>query len=55
LPIRIAVSGKDDLDKTTVAAFLAYLHAKEGRKVITVDADPASSLMTALGVPKEQR
>jgi CO dehydrogenase maturation factor len=55
MPLKIAVTGKGGVGKTTVAAILALLYAKEGRKVLAVDADPASSLMSALGVSEELR
>ncbi len=55
MPLKIAVSGKGGVGKTTVSAILASLYAGEGFKVITVDADPASSLPSALGVPEGDR
>lgn len=55
MSLKIAVSGKGGVGKTTVAAVLASLYAHEGRKVIAVDADPASSLPAALGVPEQRR
>jgi CO dehydrogenase maturation factor len=55
MALKIAVSGKGGVGKTTVAAVLASLYARDGRKVIAVDADPASSLPAALGVPEEKR
>lgn len=55
MSLKIAVSGKGGVGKTTVAAVLASLYAREGKKVIAVDADPASSLPAALGVPEQQR
>jgi CO dehydrogenase maturation factor len=53
MPLKIAVSGKGGVGKTTVVALLADQFAKEGRKVIAVDADPAANLMGAMGVPME--
>lgn len=53
--MKLAVTGKGGVGKTTVAAVLASLYAREGRRVIAVDADPASSLPEALGVPPEVR
>lgn len=55
MQLKIAVSGKGGVGKTTVAAIMASLYAREGRKVIAVDADPASSLPAALGVPEDRR
>ena len=55
MPLKIAVSGKGGVGKTTVAAMLASFYAKEGMNVVAVDADPASSLPAALGVPDEVR
>lgn len=55
MPLKIAVSGKGGVGKSTVAAILATLFARDGRDVIAVDADPASSLPAALGVPEAER
>ncbi len=55
MPLKIAVSGKGGVGKTTVAALLAAQYAKAGMNVIAVDADPASSLPAALGVPEDVR
>jgi CO dehydrogenase maturation factor len=41
--------------KTTLVAILARLIAAEGRKVIAIDADPASNLAAALGVEAAAR
>jgi CO dehydrogenase maturation factor len=48
--MKLAISGKGGVGKTTVAALLARLLAAEGDRVIAVDADPVSSLASALGV-----
>ncbi len=55
MPLKIAVSGKGGVGKTTIAALLASQYAREGMNVVAVDADPASSLPVALGVPYEVR
>lgn len=55
MSLRIAVAGKGGVGKTTVASMLARSYAKRGKRVIALDADPASSLPSALGVPKEVR
>lgn len=48
--MKIAVCGKGGVGKTTVAATLARLLGREGVKVLAVDADPNTTLATALGV-----
>ncbi len=55
MALRVAVSGKGGVGKTTVAAILARLLGREGKKVLAVDIDPSPSLGSALGVPKEVR
>lgn len=47
--MKIAVTGKGGVGKTTIAATLARLYAKEGRRVIAADADPDANLALALG------
>lgn len=51
--MKIAISGKGGVGKTTLAAVLARVFAKRGARVLAVDADPATSLAQALGVPPE--
>jgi len=48
--MKIAITGKGGVGKTTVAALLCHLYAKEGKKVIAVDADPDANLASALGI-----
>ena len=50
--LKIAVTGKGGVGKTTLAALLAYIYTQEGRSVIAIDADPAASLAYALGMPE---
>jgi CO dehydrogenase maturation factor len=52
--MKIAITGKGGVGKTTLASLLARLYAEEGRRVIAVDADPDANLASALGVPKEE-
>jgi CO dehydrogenase maturation factor len=52
--MKIAVTGKGGVGKTTVSALLCHLYESEGRKVIAVDADPDANLATALGVGKNE-
>lgn len=51
--MKIAVSGKGGVGKTTLSSLLCYLYARDGRKVLAVDADPDANLGTALGFPSE--
>jgi CO dehydrogenase maturation factor len=47
--VKLAISGKGGVGKTTLAASLARLWTAEGRRVIAIDADPDANLATALG------
>lgn len=51
--MKIAISGKGGVGKTTLSALLAHSYAKEGRRVLAVDADPDANLGLALGFPLE--
>ena len=53
--MKIAVSGKGGVGKTTLTALLAQLYADDGQEVLAVDADPAPCLAEALGFPDELR
>lgn len=53
--MKLAISGKGGVGKTTLAAALARLIADEGKPVIAIDADLDSSLASALGVPNAER
>ena len=53
--MKLAVTGKGGVGKTTVSALIANsLHA-EGRRVVAIDADPDSNLMACLGYPHPER
>jgi len=51
--MKIAVSGKGGVGKTTLTALLAQVYADKGLDVLAVDADPSPCLAGALGVPSE--
>jgi len=51
--VKIAISGKGGVGKTTLAGMMARMLADHGRKVLAIDADPDSNLASAIGLPKE--
>jgi CO dehydrogenase maturation factor len=53
--MKIAVSGKGGVGKSTIAALLAYHLARKGHKVIALDADPDANLARALGIPEDEQ
>ncbi|MDR0452744.1 MAG: AAA family ATPase [Treponema sp.] len=52
--MKIAITGKGGVGKTTLAAVLARLYAAEGRTVLAVDVDPDANLGLALGFSEEE-
>ena len=48
--MKIAISGKGGVGKTTLASFLVRAFADEGKKVLAIDADPDANLAQALGI-----
>ncbi len=48
--MKIAITGKGGVGKTTLAAALARTYARGGRSVVAVDADPNPNLGIALGI-----
>jgi CO dehydrogenase maturation factor len=51
--MKIAITGKGGVGKTTLTALLAQSYADQGRQVLAVDADPSPCLAGALGFPEE--
>ncbi len=52
--MRVAVSGKGGSGKTTITGMLARVMARNGHKVLAIDADPNPNMAAAMGVPREQ-
>lgn len=50
--MKIAVTGKGGVGKTTLCSLLADTYTHQGRSVLAVDCDPSPSLAGALGVPE---
>jgi len=48
--MKIAISGKGGVGKTTFASFLIKAFAEQGKKVLAIDADPDANLAQALGI-----
>ncbi len=53
--MKLAITGKGGVGKTTLTALLAQAYADAGRQVLAVDADPSPCLAGALGFPNELR
>jgi len=53
--MKIAITGKGGVGKTTLTALLAQAFADQGRDVLAVDADPSPCLAGALGFPAKLR
>ena len=51
---RVVITGKGGVGKTSLAALLARLLARQSWRVLALDADPQMNLPYALGMPTEQ-
>ena len=52
--MKVAITGKGGVGKTTLASTLARLYADEGRTVLAADVDPDANLGLALGLTEEE-
>jgi len=52
--MKLAITGKGGVGKTSTSSLLAWIYAKEGKKVIAIDANPDANLATALGISAEE-
>jgi CO dehydrogenase maturation factor len=53
--MKLAISGKGGVGKTTLSALLAQVYADAGRAVLAADGDPSPCLAGALGFPDQLR
>ena len=52
--IRIVITGKGGVGKTTITALLAHLFAGSGYTTLAIDEDPQMNLPYAIGIPRDE-
>jgi len=52
--MKLAITGKGGVGKTTLAALLAYGLRERGRDVVAIDADPDANLLASMGYPEPE-
>lgn len=52
--MKIAISGKGGVGKTTLAGVMARVLADRGHRVLAIDADPDANLASAIGISPEE-
>ncbi|MDY6910854.1 MAG: carbon monoxide dehydrogenase accessory protein CooC [Chloroflexota bacterium] len=52
--LKLAISGKGGVGKTTLSSLLARIYAAKGHKVLAIDANPDANFGAALGIPWEE-
>lgn len=52
--LKLAITGKGGVGKTTLASLLSRAFAASGNKVLAIDANPDANLALALGIPREE-
>jgi CO dehydrogenase maturation factor len=53
--LKIAVSGKGGVGKSTLSAAIAMILSARGHKVLAIDADPDANLASAFGMPPDTK
>jgi CO dehydrogenase maturation factor len=53
--MKLAISGKGGVGKTTLTALFAKAFTKRGYRVLAIDADPDANLAAALGYPNPEK
>ena len=51
--LKLAISGKGGVGKTTLSSLLARIYASKGHNVLAIDANPDANFGAALGIPWE--
>ncbi|MEM1606618.1 MAG: AAA family ATPase [Candidatus Bathyarchaeia archaeon] len=51
--MKIAIAGKGGVGKTLISGTLARIYARQGYRVLAVDADPSMNLAYSIGIPPE--
>lgn len=52
--MKIAITGKGGVGKTTLAGVLSRIFAAEGSNVLAIDADPDANFASSIGMPEEK-
>jgi CO dehydrogenase maturation factor len=52
--MKLAITGKGGVGKTTLTSLLAWIYSTQGSKVIAIDANPDANLAAALGFSAEE-
>jgi len=52
--MKLAITGKGGVGKTTLASLLTWIYSTEGKQVIAIDANPDANLAIALGIDAEE-
>lgn len=52
--MKVAITGKGGVGKTTLASLLAHIYAAGGKSVLAIDANPDANLAMALGIPQRE-